>query len=177
MREIGVLRINPGVLIWCLINRTAVIWPKPLDLICLDDPLTNLITPDDSTAVTTATSTPGQGSPKGSMRLHTHTHTSRVSGRKCPAGSYLKEALWCRQWEVSPSSIKKMAASKKDGTSVSGSYFFLVTFEGSWPKITYVEEFEGVTAQRVNFPYALIGCSWILINIDKRHDEDKCPQS
>lgn len=56
---------------------------------------------------------------------------------------------------------------------MSGSHFFVVTFEGSGPKITYVQEFEGVTAQSLNFSYKLIVCSWILINIGKRYAEDK----
>lgn len=55
---------------------------------------------------------------------HTHTHTSRVSGHNCPAGSYLKKAYWCRQWEVSPSSIKKTAAYKRQHICVGIALFF-----------------------------------------------------
>lgn len=53
-----------------------------------------------------------------------HARADIVSGHKCPAGSNLEDAHGCQQWEVSPSLIKKMAASAKNSTAVTGTPCF-----------------------------------------------------
>lgn len=65
--------------------------------------------------VTTATSHQSKGS---------HARADKVSGHKCPAGSNLEDAHGCQQWEVSPSLIKKSAASAKNSTAVTGTPCF-----------------------------------------------------